>query len=295
MEVADLFFNTPARRKFLKTERTELLHIQEAVRRIALGQPRRRLRVGGRQPLAGRPDRRQQGGARPSAVRQPLHGGVRGHRRTGRRHAAARLGGPANALRWRATRQQFYVNGRSVKDRLAGHAVRQAYRDVLFHGRHPVFALFFELAPRAGRCERPPQQGRSALPPCARCSRLYLRQAGQGAARSAARPAARPSCSGAAGRRRRTPACRGARPGCGRTAAGRCGANGGLRSSTASPARRRRTLLGYSMSSVARFEKRALATTSRPQRSTKGKCRRWATQWRSCTASTCLLRTPTVW
>jgi DNA mismatch repair protein MutL len=47
----------------------------------------------------------------------------------------------------RARRQHFYVNGRPIRDRLAGHAVRQAYRDVLFHGRHPAFALFLDLAP----------------------------------------------------------------------------------------------------------------------------------------------------
>ena len=47
----------------------------------------------------------------------------------------------------RPTRQRFFVNGRGVQDRLAGHAVRQAYRDVLFHGRHPVFVLFLTLDP----------------------------------------------------------------------------------------------------------------------------------------------------
>ena len=147
VEVADLFFNTPARRKFLKTERTELLHIQEAVRRIALANPE----VGFELAAGSRSLDGLTAGSMADRV-----AALFGSRFMAESVAIDEVGGDMRLHGWvglpthsdgRATRQQFYVNGRSVKDRLAGHAVRQAYRDVLFHGRHPVFALFFELAP----------------------------------------------------------------------------------------------------------------------------------------------------
>ena len=148
VEIADLFFNTPARRKFLKTERTELLHIQEAVRRIALANPQ----VGFELAAGSRSlDGLTAGGSMEDRVKTLF-----GSRFMEESVAIDESGGGMRLQGWvglpthsdgRPTRQQFYVNGRSVKDRLAGHAVRQAYRDVLFHGRHPVFALFFELAP----------------------------------------------------------------------------------------------------------------------------------------------------
>ena len=145
IEVAELFFNTPARRKFLKTERTELLHVQEAVRRIALANP-----AVGFELNAGS---RSLDGLTPG----PMAARVRalfGEKFMGASVAVDECGGGMRLRGWiglpthsdgRPSRQFFYVNGRSVRDRLAVHAVRQAYRDVLFHGRHPVFVLFFEL------------------------------------------------------------------------------------------------------------------------------------------------------
>ena len=147
VEVADLFFNTPARRKFLKTERTELLHVQEAVRRIALANPKT-----GFELAAG--SRSLDGLTAGSSVEDRI-AALFGSRFMAESVAVDESGGGMRLHGWvglpvhsdsRATRQRFYVNGRSVQDRLAVHAVRQAYRDVLFHGRHPVFALFFELA-----------------------------------------------------------------------------------------------------------------------------------------------------
>ncbi len=147
VEVADLFFNTPARRKFLKTERTELLHVQEAVRRIALANPKT-----GFELAAG--SRSLDGLTAGSSVEDRI-AALFGSRFMAESVAVDESGSGMRLHGWvglpvhsdsRATRQRFYVNGRSVQDRLAVHAVRQAYRDVLFHGRHPVFALFFELA-----------------------------------------------------------------------------------------------------------------------------------------------------
>ena len=147
VEVADLFYNTPARRKFLKTARTELLHIQEAVRRIALANPNVGFELAaGSRSLEGL----------GAASLEDRVAALFGSRFMAESVAIDESGGDMRLHGWvglpthsdgRPKRQQFYVNGRSVKDRLAVHAVRQAYRDVMFHGRHPVFALFIELPP----------------------------------------------------------------------------------------------------------------------------------------------------
>ena len=148
VEVAELFYNTPARRKFLKTERTELLHIQETVRRIALANAA----VGFELAAGSRSlDGLAAGGdwdARASALfgERFMAESVAVDESGGDMRLWGRVGLPTHSDA-RATRQHFFVNGRPVRDRLAGHAVRQAYRDVLFHGRHPVFALFLELPP----------------------------------------------------------------------------------------------------------------------------------------------------
>ena len=148
VEVADLFFNTPARRKFLKTERTELLHIQEAVRRLALASPEVAFEL-----AAGSRSMERLAGA---VAMEDRVAALFGSRFMAESIAVEESGGGMRLWGWvglpthsdgRALRQHFYVNGRAVRDRLAGHAVRQAYRDVLFHGRHPVFVLFVELPP----------------------------------------------------------------------------------------------------------------------------------------------------
>ena len=147
VDVTDLFYNTPARRKFLKTERTESLHVQDAFRRIALANPSVsfELTAGSRtldQLAAG------SGSDRVGAVFG--EGFLEASTRIDETGAGMRLTGWIGLPTYsdsRATRQRFYVNGRPVQDRLAAHAVRQAYRDVLFHGRHPVFVVFLTLEP----------------------------------------------------------------------------------------------------------------------------------------------------
>jgi len=151
VDVKDLFFNVPARRKFLRTERTEFGHLEEVVRRIALS----RFRVGfelshNQKPglrLPPAEDEAQQlervaaicGEAFATQVVRIEHeaAGLRLH---------GWLGLPTYS-RSQADLQYFYVNGRMVRDRLISHAVRQAYQDVLFHGRHPAFVLYLELDP----------------------------------------------------------------------------------------------------------------------------------------------------
>jgi DNA mismatch repair protein MutL len=152
VEVRDLFFNTPARRKFLKTERTEAGHIETLVRRLALARfdVGFALRHNRRETLIARPAGERAGQER--RVADLLGNGFTEHA-LHLEHAAAGLslrGWVARPTfsRSQADMQYFYVNGRMVRDRLVGHAVRQAYQDVLYHGRHPAFVLYLELDPK---------------------------------------------------------------------------------------------------------------------------------------------------
>ena len=144
VEVEDLFFNTPARRKFLKAERTENQQVQAALHRLALSRfdAAFELRMGGkRQALpSGAPQERLAAVLGPEFARRCLH--VDEQRDGLRLHGWVGL--PTSSRR-QADRQYLFVNGRAVRDKLVGHAIRQAYRDVLFHGRHPMFALYLEL------------------------------------------------------------------------------------------------------------------------------------------------------
>jgi DNA mismatch repair protein MutL len=151
VEVRDLFFNVPARRKFLKAERTELGHIEEWLRQLALARPDVELRMSHN----GKPSRRWKGeGDLLSDVRLNETLGDEFAKNALRiDHAAAglRLHGwiaqPAYN-RASADQQYLYANGRAIRDRSVAHAVRQAYADVLFHGRQPAYVLFLELDPR---------------------------------------------------------------------------------------------------------------------------------------------------
>ncbi|MDH5389150.1 MAG: DNA mismatch repair endonuclease MutL [Gammaproteobacteria bacterium] len=153
IEVKDLFFNVPARRKFLKTEKTEFNHLDDVIKKIALSRfdvditlrhnqrPIRQLRAAS--------DRLQQEKRiaevfGPAFIEQALHMdfSIEGFRLWG-------WVGLPTFSRSQADMQYFYVNGRIVKDRVVTHAIRQAYQDVLFHGRHPAYVLFFEIEPSA--------------------------------------------------------------------------------------------------------------------------------------------------
>lgn len=153
VEVRDLFFNTPARRKFLRTEKTEFNHLEEVVKRQALSRydVGFSLRHNGRVVHSLKPadsqleqERRLAAVCGPAFMEQALF--------IDREAVGLRLWGWValpSFSRSQADLQHFYVNGRYVRDRLVVHAVRQAYRDVLFHGRHPAFVLYLELAPAA--------------------------------------------------------------------------------------------------------------------------------------------------
>lgn len=150
VEVRELFYNVPARRKFLRAERTELGHIEEWLRSLALARPDVELRVSHN----GRASRRYKGGSQAEPA-------LRLHETLGQdfasqalrvEHSAAglRLHGwiaqPAYS-RASADQQYLYVNGRPVRDRNIAHAVKLAYQDVLHHGRQPAYVLFLELDP----------------------------------------------------------------------------------------------------------------------------------------------------
>lgn len=149
--VTDLFYNTPARRKFLKTERTELSHIEDVFVRQALGH----FDVAFEMRHAGRSvqvlDRAQTDEQRRRRIGKLLgdtfaDDAVVVDERRGGLTLTGWVGAPTHT-RSQADQQYFFVNGRPVKDRIVGHAVRQAYRDVMFHGRQPVFVLYLAVDP----------------------------------------------------------------------------------------------------------------------------------------------------
>jgi DNA mismatch repair protein MutL len=153
VEVRDLFFNTPARRKFMKTEQTEFSHLEETVRRLALANPdvAFSLTHNGRQVHGLRPATEElEWRRRLASLCGPafMENAVPLEIESGGFRLRGWVGLPTFS-RSQADLQYFYVNGRMVRDRVVTHAVRQAYADVLFHGRHPAYVLFFELDPGA--------------------------------------------------------------------------------------------------------------------------------------------------
>jgi DNA mismatch repair protein MutL len=146
-EARDLFFNTPARRKFLKTASTEYAHCDEAVRRLALAHP------GCTFSLAhnGRVSRRFSATDWQARALEVLGEEFAESARTLEEAAGPlRLFGlaglPAYSRSGRDA-QFLFVNGRFVRDKLLNHAIREAYRDVLHHERHPAYVLYLEMPP----------------------------------------------------------------------------------------------------------------------------------------------------
>ncbi|MES2501089.1 MAG: DNA mismatch repair endonuclease MutL [Pseudomonadota bacterium] len=152
IEVNDLYFNTPARRKFLKTDATEFGHCEEAFTRVALSRPdvsftlqhngRVLSRFAAISPNINQASKRfnEVLGAEFAAESIAVDEEAAGLRLWG---VAAK---PTFNRNSRDT-QYVYVNGRFVRDKLIAHAIRQAYQDVLHHDRHPAFVLFLELDP----------------------------------------------------------------------------------------------------------------------------------------------------
>ncbi len=149
VEVRDLFFNTPARRKFLRTEKTEFNHLLEVMKRQALS----RFDVGfsmrhnGRvihqlRPCRSQIDKEQ----RLAALCGPafMDNAVFIESQVGDLHLWGWIGLPSFS-RSQSDLQHFFVNGRVIRDRLVAHAVKQAYQDVMYHGRFAAFVLYLDL------------------------------------------------------------------------------------------------------------------------------------------------------
>ena len=151
VEVRDLFFNTPARKKFLRTEKTEFDRLDEVVKRLALSRfdvaflLRHNQRAIHHLDVARSEQEKQR---RVALVCGPAF--VENSIRIDIEASGLRLWGWVSLptfSRSQADLQYFYVNGRIIRDKLVSHAVKQAYKDVLFHGRHPAFVLYLELQP----------------------------------------------------------------------------------------------------------------------------------------------------
>ncbi|HEB92860.1 MAG TPA: DNA mismatch repair endonuclease MutL [Gammaproteobacteria bacterium] len=153
IEVRDLFFNTPARRKFLRTDKTEFAHLETVVKRLALSRfdvafalrhnQRTVLKL---RPAQSEPEQRQRVAqvCGSAFIDQALW--------VDYQVAGMRLWGwvaQPTFSRSQADLQYFYVNGRMIRDKLVAHAIRQAYQDVLYHGRHPAYVLYLGLDPTA--------------------------------------------------------------------------------------------------------------------------------------------------
>src|SRR5437762_7085476 len=152
IEVRDLFFNVPARRKFVRSDATELTHIARLVERLVLSRfdVSFRLRHGTRVLL----DAPAVNGAGAELSRLEVAlGGDFAAAAVAVRHAAGPVmlsgwAGLPTRSRAQPDQQFWFVSGRSVRDRLLMNAARLAYRDVLYHGRHPAYVLYLTLDPK---------------------------------------------------------------------------------------------------------------------------------------------------
>ena len=267
--VEELFFNTPARRKFLRADATEWGHCEEAFRRISLAHPATAFtlqhngRVVHRLPAAGRQARVEQllgDDFVAHAARVEVDAGDVALAGFAVRPAYAAQGGG----------QYVFVNGRYVRDRVLSHALREAYRDVLHHDRQPAFALWLSIDPRRVDVNVHPQKievrFRDSAPStssCAAPSSVHLRQPPQNS-----RPC----------RRRRSWAWR---P---RTCL--------LSVRSSAPRRRCRSPLPNRPRSTQSSSARGQRRLRNPRGRTKIRIR-WASRLRSCTASTSSRRTAT--
>ena len=151
IDVRDLFYNTPARRKFLKSEKTEFIHIEALIKRMALSRFDTSFRLSHNQKeifnlKAGLTEVSKT--QRIASICGPefIDHSVNIDFTASGLQLSGWVGLPTFS-RSQQDMQFFYVNGRLIRDKLVSHAVKQAYQDVLFHGRHPVFVLYLMLDP----------------------------------------------------------------------------------------------------------------------------------------------------
>jgi DNA mismatch repair protein MutL len=147
VEVVDLYFNTPARRKFLKSENTEYAHCEATFERIALAHPQVEFMLRHNGKVIWRlPAQDMQARVGALLGKDFIAEAITVETAAGSMTLSGFVGSPTYSKASRDA-QYFYVNGRFVRDKTAQHALRQAYRDVLHHERHPVYALFLSMDP----------------------------------------------------------------------------------------------------------------------------------------------------
>jgi DNA mismatch repair protein MutL len=153
VEMRDLFFNTPARRKFMRTENTEFKHLDEVLKRISLSRfdveftlshNARVIRQLKKATNLREQERRVASICGSAFIDQSIK--VEMQAESSGLSLRGWISLPTFS-RSQADLQYFFVNGRMIKDRLVTHALRQAYSDVLFNGRHPAYVLYLELDP----------------------------------------------------------------------------------------------------------------------------------------------------
>ncbi len=151
VEVRDLFFNTPARKKFLRTDKTEFRHIEDVIRRMVLAHPEILWVL----KHNGKVVREYPAGSGRQAWERRIQAVLGGDFVDHALYLQSEIGelalkgwiGQPTVSRSQPDQQFFFVNGRVIRDKVVTHAIRQAYQDVLFHGRHPTFLLFLEMNP----------------------------------------------------------------------------------------------------------------------------------------------------
>ncbi len=151
IEVHDLFFNTPARRKFLRTDKTELSHIEEIIKRLALSRFDLDLCLRHHNKIVYQFKAAATEIAREQRIAKIFGGGfLKQALALDMSIEGLRLWGWISLPEFSRSQtdlQYFYVNGRIIRDRLINHAIRQAYADVIHPGRQPLFALYLEIDP----------------------------------------------------------------------------------------------------------------------------------------------------
>ncbi len=150
IEVRDLFFNTPARKKFLRTDKTEFDHIDELIKRMALScfdvnfTLKHNQKVV-RQYRAAHSEKEREQRVESLCGSQFVENALHIEVESNDLKLSGWIKRKPSFSRAQADLQYFYVNGRMIRDKLVNHAVRQAYHDVMFGDRHPAFVLFLEL------------------------------------------------------------------------------------------------------------------------------------------------------
>jgi DNA mismatch repair protein MutL len=155
VEMRELYFNTPARRKFLKTEGTEFAYCEATFKRVALSRPDVAFSLQHKQRVvwqlaACAPEVSDAEGLQQRVAALLGQEFMQGSVAVNRAAAGLTLHGIASLPAYsRATRdsQFFFLNGRFIRDKVMAHAIRQAYQDILHHQRHPAFVLFLDLPP----------------------------------------------------------------------------------------------------------------------------------------------------